>query len=132
MDTYIEILKIILKNDNNEEFDDIIKNLLFKIFDIYYLDRDIQKYDIDNVFKKYNINMYNLLKRKYILTKSKKIIFKKHEYNKREYIMFLLKKNNIGLNEDKSIVDEILKNDIKCYTKFIKDYCCNRILDEKP
>ena len=46
--------------------------------------------------------------------------------------MFLLKKNNIGLNEDKSIVDEILKNDIKCYTKFIKDYCCNRILDEKP
>ena len=72
MDTYIEILKIILKNDNNEEFDDIIKNLLFKIFDIYYLDRDIQKYDIDNVFKKYNINMYNLLKRKYILTKSKK------------------------------------------------------------
>ena len=33
-------------------------------------------------------------------------IFKKHKYNKREYVMFLLKKNNI---EDKSIVDEILK-----------------------
>ena len=79
MDTYIDILKIILKNDNNEEFDDIIKNVLIKIFDIYYLDRDIQKYNIDNVFKKYNINMYSLLKRKYILTKSKKIIFKKHE-----------------------------------------------------
>ena len=28
MDTYIEILKIILKNDNNEEFNDIIKNIL--------------------------------------------------------------------------------------------------------
>ena len=41
MDTYIEILKIILKNDNNEEFDDIIKNVLVKIFDIHYLDRDI-------------------------------------------------------------------------------------------
>ena len=141
MDTYIDILKIISKNDNNEEFDDnneefddIIKNVLIKIFDIYYLDREIQKYNIDNVFKKYNINMYNLLKRKYILTKSKKLIFKKHIYDKREYIMFLLKKNNFILNENetyKSIVDEILKNDIKCYTKFIKNYCSNRILNEK-
>ena len=95
MDSYIEILKIILKNDNNEECDDIIKNVLIKIFDIYYLDRDKQKYNIDNVFKKYNINMCNLLKRKHILTKSKKLIFKKHKYDKREYIMFLLKKNNI-------------------------------------
>ena len=88
MDTYIDILKIILKNDNNEEFDDIIKNVLIKIFDIYYLERDIHKYNIDNVFKKYNMNMYNLLKRKYILTKSKKLIFKKHTYDKREYIIF--------------------------------------------
>ena len=35
--------------------------------------------------------MYNLSK-KYILTKSRKLIFKKHKYDKREYIMFLLKK----------------------------------------
>ena len=91
MDTYIDILKNILKNDN-EEFDDIIKTVLIKIFDIYYLERDIQKYNIDNVFKKYNMNMYNLLKRKYILTKSQKLIFKKYKYDKREYIMFLLKK----------------------------------------
>ena len=63
MDTYIEILKIILKNDNNEEFDDIIKNVLIKIFNIYCLERDIQKYNIDNVSKKYNMNMHNLLKR---------------------------------------------------------------------
>ena len=132
MDTYIYILKNISKNDNNEEFDDIIKNVLIKIFDIYYLDRDIQKYNIDNVFIKYNMNMYNLLKRKYILTKSKKLIFKKHIYDKREYIMFLLKKNNIDLNEDenyKSIVDEILKNDIKCYTKYVNKFCHDRILN---
>ena len=132
MDTYIEILKIIFKNDNNEEFDDIIKDILIKLFDIYYLDRDIQKYNIDNIFKKYNMNMYNLLKRKYILTKSKKLIFKKHIYDKREYIIFLLKKNNFILNENetyKSIVDKILKNDIYCYAKFIKDYCHDRILN---
>ena len=135
MDTYMDILKIILKNDNNEEFDDFIKNVLIKIFDICYLDRDIQKYNIDNVFKKYNVNMYNLLKRKYILSKSKKLIFKKHKYNKRECIMFLLKKNNIDLNEDdnyKSIVDEILKYDIKCYTKYINNYCRDRVLNIKP
>ena len=122
-----------IKNDNNEEFDDIIKNILIKIFDIYYLDRDIRKYNIDNVFKKYNMNMYNLLKRKYILTKSKKLIFKKHKYDKREYIMFLLKKNI--LNEDdnyKSIVDETLKKNIKCYTKYVNKFCHDRLLNKNP
>ena len=109
MDSYIEILKIILKILIINVM--TLKNILIKIFDIYYLDRDIQKYNINNVFKKYNINMYNLLKRKHILTKSEKLMFKKHKYDKREYIMFLLKRNNIDLNEDesyKSIVDEIL------------------------
>ena len=133
MDSYIEILKIILKNFNGQ-CDEIIKNILIKIFDIYYLERDIQKYNIDNVFKKYNMNMYNLVKRKYILTKSKKLIFKKHKYDKREYIMFLLEKN-IVLNEDesyKSIVDEILKNDINCYTKYVNNYCRDRVLNKKP
>ena len=134
MKNYIEILKIMLKNNTNE-YDDMIKNLLFKIFDDYYLNRDKMKYNINNVFKKYNINMYNLLKMKYILTTSEKLLFKKHTYNKREYIIFLLKRNNFVLNKDESyklIVDEILKNDINCYTKFIKDYCCNKILKEKP
>ena len=127
MDAYVEILKIILKNFDSE-CDDIIKNILIKIFDIYYSDRDIIKYNIDNVFKKYNIDMYNLLKEKYKLTKSKKLIFKKHIYDKREYITFLLKKYDINLNKDenyKSIVDEILKNNIKCYTKYINNYCSN-------
>ena len=53
-------------------------------------------------------------------------------YGKREYIMFLLKKNN--LNEDdnyKSIVDEILKNDIKCYTKYVNKFCHDRLLNKK-
>ena len=127
MDSYVDILKIILKNFDSE-CDDIIKNILIKIFDIYYSDRDIIKYNIDNVFKKYNIDMYNLLKEKYKLTKSKKLIFKKHIYDKREYITFLLKKYDINLNKDenyKSIVDEILKNNIKCYTKYINNYCSN-------
>ena len=131
MKDYIEILKIMLKNN---EYDDMIKNLLFKIFDDYYLNRDKMKYNIDNIFKKYNINMYNLLKMKYILTTSEKLLFKKHIYDKREYIIFLLKKNNFILNENeryKSIVDEILKKRVDCYTKFIKDYFRDRVFNEK-
>ena len=132
MDGYIDILKNIIKNDNIEEFDDIIKNILVKIFDIYYLDRMVESYNIDNVFKKYNINMYNSLKEKYKLTNSKKLIFKKHRYNKREYIMFLLKKNNFILNENENedyIINKILRTKIYCYTKFIKDFCDDRFFN---
>ena len=87
MDSYIEILKIILKNFKNQ-CDDIIKNVLIKMFDIYFLQRDIQKYNINNLFKKYNINMYNSLEKKYLLTKSNRLIFKNHRYNKKEYTIF--------------------------------------------
>ena len=67
---YIDVLRHMLKNFDDNEFDHIIKNILIKIFDIYYLERDIQLYNVDNVFKEYNMN--NLLSRKYALTKSKK------------------------------------------------------------
>ena len=83
---YIDVLRNVLKNFNNTEFDDIIKNILIKIFDIYYLERDIQQYNIDNVFKKYNINIYNLLSRKFVLTKSKRLMFIKHKYDKKNIL----------------------------------------------
>ena len=103
MEKYIEILKNILKNFNDDDdFILIIKTILIKIFDMYYLERNIQLYNIDNLFKKYNTNMYNLLKQKYILTESKKLIFKKHKYDKREYIIKLLKNNNIVLNKNET------------------------------
>ena len=74
--------------------------------------------------------MYNLLKEKFLLRNSKKLIFKKHKYNKREYIMFLLKKNNFILNEDEDedyIINKLLNHDISSYTKFIKDFCDDRL-----
>ena len=130
MNRYVNILQNIIKNNYENEFDYFIKNLLDTIFDIYYKDRNGFSYNIDNVFKKYNINMYNLLKEKYILTNSKKMIFKKHKYNKREYIMFLLKKNNFILNENEDedyIINKLLNHDISSYTKFIKDFCDDRL-----
>ena len=89
---YIDVLRHILKNFDDNEFDYIIKNISIKIFDIYYKERDIQQYNIYNVFKKYNMNMYNLLSRKYTLTKSKKNLFIRYRYDKMEHIINLLKK----------------------------------------
>ena len=92
-ENYINVLRNILKNfDNSNEFNNTIKNILAKIFDVYYLERDIQLYNLDNVFKKYDSNMYDLLKNKYTMTKSKRLVFIKHRYNKKEYIINLLKK----------------------------------------
>ena len=58
---YIDVLRSILKNFNDNQFDDIVKNILIKIFDIYYLERDIEKYNIDNVFKEYNTQCDHLI-----------------------------------------------------------------------
>ena len=79
--------------------------------------------------------MYNLLKQKYDLTKSKKLIFKKHVYIKKEYIIKLLKKENIILEKHErynKIANEILKKEnIKCYASYINNYCHDRILNKK-
>ena len=80
--------------------------------------------------------MYNLLCRKYNLTKSKRLVFIKHRYDEKEYIVKLLKKNiNFYLKEGETygdIVNEILKNDTGCYTKYINNYCRDRLLNKKP
>ena len=131
MNRYINILQNVIKNNYENEFDYFIKNILDKIFDNYYKDRNEFNHNIDNIFKKYNINMYNLLKEKYILTNSKKLIFKKHKYNKKEYIMFLLKKNNFILNEDETysnIANEILKKENIKLVSYIYNFVKNRTI----
>ena len=134
MEKYIEILKNIIKNFNDDEdFILIIKTILIKIFDMYYLERNNQIYNLDNLFKKYNINMYNLLKQKYILTQSKKLIFKKHKYVKKEYVIKLLKKNNIVLNEGETysnIANEILKKENIKLVSYIYNFVKNRTENE--
>ena len=52
---HIDVLRNILKNfSDTDEFDDIIKYILIKIFDIYYLERDIQLYNINNTSEQKN------------------------------------------------------------------------------
>ena len=48
---YMDVSRSILKNFNDNQFGDVIKNILIKIFDVYYLERYIQMYNIDNVVK---------------------------------------------------------------------------------
>ena len=58
------------------------------------------------------------------MTKCNRLIFKKHIYDKKEYVIYLSKKYNIILNEGENynnIANEILKKDINYYTKYIKN-----------
>ena len=134
MKDYIEILKIMLKNFNNDEdFILIIKIILIKIFYMYYLERNNQIYNLDNLFKKYNINLYNLLKQKYTLTKSEKLIFKNHKYVKKEYVIKLLKKHNIVLNKNETysnIANEILKKESIKLVSYVYNFVKNRTENE--
>ena len=120
---YINLIRNILMNFNNG-FDDVIIRILAKIFDDYYMNRFEKIYNIDNLFKKYDKNIYDLLNKKYNLTQNNKLIFRFRKYNKKEYIIKLLKQNVhffLEQNETyKSVTQDILKlPNIQCYAKFI-------------
>ena len=86
MNSYIDLLRNIVKNFDNNEFDDIIKKILSKIFDHYYLNRnDKYIYCIDNLYKKYDISKYNFIKKKYKLGKKSNLIYRFNRYKKKLY-----------------------------------------------
>ena len=77
MENYINVLRCILKNfyiRKNNEFDNIIKYIMNKIFDEYYNNRDKSKYCIDNLIRKYSIR-YSDLQDKYGTVNSIKMIY---------------------------------------------------------
>ena len=88
---YINLIRNILIFD--KEFDDIIIRILPKIFDDYYMNRFVKIYNIDNLFKKYDLHRYQLLKKKYNVTQNNRLIFRFRKYNKKDYIIKLLKQN---------------------------------------
>ena len=89
---YINLIRNILMNFD-KEFVAIIIRILPKIFDDYYMNRFEKVYDIDNLFKKYDLHRYQLLKKKYNVIQNNKLIFRFRKYNKKEYIIKLLKQN---------------------------------------
>ena len=120
MDKYIDLLRNLVKNFKySNEFDYIIKKILNKIFNNYYVNREKYIYCIDNLYKKYDISKYNFIKKKYGICKKEDLIFRFNRYNKKYYIIKLLKQNNI-VND--LLAEEISKNDeIKNYKQYIED-----------
>ena len=118
MENYIDLLRNILKNFKySNEFDDIIKRILDKIFNNYYVNREKYIYNIDNLYKKYDISKYNFIKKKYRISKKEDFI---DLIDIKYYIIKLLKENNIKENYE-MIANEILKNNIKNYKEYVKE-----------
>ena len=61
-DCYVKIIKSILKYSKNEKYDPIFLN---KMFYEYYNNRNLKKYDLDNLYKKYLPLLYITLDQKY-------------------------------------------------------------------
>ena len=59
---YIDLLRNNLKNFDGE-FDYVIKKILSKIFDEYYMNRNNKIYCIDNLYKKFYVGRYNFMKK---------------------------------------------------------------------
>ena len=68
MEKYINLLRYLVKNFDNE-YDDVIKNILTKIFNNYYVNRSKYIYNIDNLYKKYDDTKYEILKNKFGINK---------------------------------------------------------------
>ena len=95
-ENYINTIRCIFKNfPNSNEFNNTIKDILNKIFDTYFLERNIQLYNIDNLFKNIILICIIYYPKKYIMTNSKRLMFIKHRYNKKEYIYEFIKKDYI-------------------------------------
>ena len=89
---------------------------------------------IDNLYKKFYVGRYNFIRNKYGIVKNEKLIFRFNRYNKKAYIIKLLKENFrviLDKNENyNSVADIILqKNGIKNYKRYIDNMFMNREID---
>ena len=94
MNNYIDLLRNILKNFDNNEFDSIIKKILSTLFDDYYMNRNKYIWCIDNLCKKFYVGRYNFIKKKYGIIKNENLIFRFNRYSKKSYIIKLSKENS--------------------------------------
>ena len=119
MDNYIDLLRNIVKNFKySNEFDDIIKRILDKLFNNYYVNRGKYIYNIDNLYKKYDISKYNFIKKKYRISKKEDLIFRFNRYDKK-----LLKENYEQEQDDfKIILNKRFCLYIPCYNKIVGSY----------
>ena len=107
MNNYIDLLRNILKNFYNREFDNVIKNILITLFDDYYINRNKYTWCIDNLYKKFCVGRYKFLKKKYGIVKNENLIFRFNRYSKKSYIIKLLKENFRVILDENETCDKV-------------------------
>ena len=98
------------------------------------MNRDNYVWCIDNLYKKVYVTMYNKLKKRYGIIKKDDLIFRFNKYNKKAYIINLLKDNfRVILDKNEtydSISDTILQTTgIKNYKRYIDNMFISREID---
>ena len=118
--TYEKYIKLIRNIFNN-----VISKILPLIFNEYYENRDNKIYNIDNLFKYFDKENYQLLEEKYEVTDNDKLIFRFRRYHRLDYIINLLKEKGIILKDGetyKLIAQKILETpNIKNYSKYVDE-----------
>ena len=123
----IFILRNIHKLNDDELIDYNFKKTLPKIFDYYMENRNKEIYNIDNCYKKYFPNLYLDLLGKYNLTDLTKLIYRKNNYNKIDYVIKLLKDKNVDLKNYRDEAKKILSiENIKNYSLYIDEKYLNK------
>ena len=75
-DCYVNNIKSILKYSENKKYNTIIPILLNKMYHEYYINRNLKKYNLDNLYKKYLPLLHIKLDQKYVITDKDNLIFK--------------------------------------------------------
>ena len=133
MNSYIDLLRNVVKNFDNE-FDNVIKKILIKISNDYYMNRNKYVWCIDNLYRKFYVAKYNKIKKKYGIIKKDDLIFRFNRYNKKAYIIKLLKRNfRVALDENESyesVANMVLeKSSIKNYKRYIDNIFIEREIE---
>ena len=123
----IFILRNIHKSNDEELIDYTFKKILPKIYNYYKEHRNKEIYNIDNCYKKYYPNLYLELLGIYNLSDLSKLIYRKINYNKVEYIIKSLKEKNIKLYNHRQEAKIILSIEyIKNYSLYIDEKYLNK------
>ena len=123
----IFILRNIHKSNDKELIDYTFEKILPKIFHYYKENRNKEIYNIDNCYKRYFPNLYLELLGLYNLSDLSKLIYRKNNYNKIEYIIKLLKEKNIELRNYRQEAKNILSiENISNYSLYIDEKYLNK------
>ena len=123
----IFILRNIHKSNDDKLIDYTFKKILPKIYNYYKENRNKQIYNIDDCYKKYYPNLYLELLGMYDLSDLSKLIYRKNNNNKIEYIIKLLKEKNIELKNYRQEAKNILSiENISNYSLYIDEIYLNK------